>query len=361
MLYFVGNDFLPHLPSLDIRDGAIDFLIESYKEMLPSLGNYVTSPGGNVNLIQADVILGRVGEVEDEVFRRKKGSEDMEEKRRAGYQKNPNRGPGGIILPPKDRAKAEAESMIKMVQAGLVTKPLPPRPNNTYRSEHPETLLENQNEKKILSSGTIFDSKSSVENNKEAAKLLKGSILGKRRIIVKDPLLEVDVEVEVKVKSESDVILASCPTEKKIKLEEVNAVCVSIAENVHTIFENGENANESEENKIALKSEIESDGKEDPSSTAFSASENSENFVSFELKNEIESKSKSEIEALDGDENTNNTEQILKIEPLTEIEKARAKEDIKKRMKAKEGEMIDGYKKSLEDKVCLHEAGWKNR
>ena len=71
LCFFVGNDFLPHLPSLDIRDGAIDFLIECYKEMLPSLGNYLTSPGGNLNLRQIDVILGRVGEVEDEIFRRK--------------------------------------------------------------------------------------------------------------------------------------------------------------------------------------------------------------------------------------------------------------------------------------------------
>ena len=61
LCFFVGNDFLPHLPSLDIRDGAIDFLMECYKEMLPSLGNYLTSPGGEVNLVQADVILGRVG------------------------------------------------------------------------------------------------------------------------------------------------------------------------------------------------------------------------------------------------------------------------------------------------------------
>lgn len=50
--FFVGNDFLPHLPSLDIRDGAIDFLVEVYKELLPSMGDYVTSPGGVVNLQQ---------------------------------------------------------------------------------------------------------------------------------------------------------------------------------------------------------------------------------------------------------------------------------------------------------------------
>lgn len=41
MCFFVGNDFLPHLPSLDIRDGAIDFLIESYKSILPSIGGTI--------------------------------------------------------------------------------------------------------------------------------------------------------------------------------------------------------------------------------------------------------------------------------------------------------------------------------
>jgi 5'-3' exoribonuclease 2 len=76
--FFVGNDFLPHLPSLDIRDGAIDFLIEVYKEMLPSMGDYVTSPGGDVNLSQVDILLARVGEVEDEVFQRRKAAEDRD-------------------------------------------------------------------------------------------------------------------------------------------------------------------------------------------------------------------------------------------------------------------------------------------
>ena len=86
LCFFVGNDFLPHLPSLDIRDGALDFLFNVYKRILPTqLGDYMTKSGGHVNLQAVNVILEQVGAIEDYVFRMK---HDNEQRIKAQKKKN---------------------------------------------------------------------------------------------------------------------------------------------------------------------------------------------------------------------------------------------------------------------------------
>ncbi|KAI5797682.1 exoribonculease Dhp1 [Geopyxis carbonaria] len=78
MCFFVGNDFLPHLPSLEIRDGGIDTLMAIWKENLPSMGGYITRDG-SVDLEKAQYVLDGLAKQEDDIFRRRKQAEDRRE------------------------------------------------------------------------------------------------------------------------------------------------------------------------------------------------------------------------------------------------------------------------------------------
>lgn len=70
LIFFVGNDFLPHLPSLEIREGAIDTLLNIWKMELPRMGGYLTDHGKLV-LERAEIILEGLARREDDIFRRR--------------------------------------------------------------------------------------------------------------------------------------------------------------------------------------------------------------------------------------------------------------------------------------------------
>ncbi len=71
LIFFVGNDFLPHLPSLEIREGAIDTLLRIWKLELPRMGGYMTNHG-DLELSRAQIILEGLARREDEIFRRRR-------------------------------------------------------------------------------------------------------------------------------------------------------------------------------------------------------------------------------------------------------------------------------------------------
>ncbi|KAI0254348.1 XRN 5'-3' exonuclease N-terminus-domain-containing protein [Lactifluus subvellereus] len=77
LIFFVGNDFLPHLPSLEIREGAIDTLLKIWKDELPRMGGYVTNHGQLV-LHRAHIILEGLARREDDIFRRRRESEERQ-------------------------------------------------------------------------------------------------------------------------------------------------------------------------------------------------------------------------------------------------------------------------------------------
>ncbi|WEW54929.1 5'-3' exoribonuclease 2 [Emydomyces testavorans] len=75
MCFFVGNDFLPHLPSLDIRENGIDTLIAIWRDNLPLMGGYLTKDG-HVDLKRAQLILQGLAKQEDAIFRRRRQTEE---------------------------------------------------------------------------------------------------------------------------------------------------------------------------------------------------------------------------------------------------------------------------------------------
>nr|XP_056718503.1 5'-3' exoribonuclease 2 [Euleptes europaea] len=90
MCFFVGNDFLPHLPSLEIREGAIDRLVNIYKNVVHKTGGYLTE-NGIVNLQRVQMIMLAVGEVEDSIFKKRKDDEENFKRRQKEKKKRMKR------------------------------------------------------------------------------------------------------------------------------------------------------------------------------------------------------------------------------------------------------------------------------
>ncbi|KFY44765.1 hypothetical protein V495_03267 [Pseudogymnoascus sp. VKM F-4514 (FW-929)] len=94
MCFFVGNDFLPHLPSLEIRENGIDTLMAIWRDNIPQMGGYVTKDG-HVDLERAQFILDGLAKQEDAIFRRRRQTEerrDANAKRRKLQEQNNGRG-----------------------------------------------------------------------------------------------------------------------------------------------------------------------------------------------------------------------------------------------------------------------------
>ncbi|KAJ7638586.1 exoribonuclease 2 [Roridomyces roridus] len=181
LIFFVGNDFLPHLPSLEIREGAIDTLLRIWKQELPRMGGYLTHHGDIIRE-RAQIILEGLAQREDDIFKRRREAEnrqDQNAKRRKLEEKKSVRPASSLALTSAPTAPT-----------GLpVHHPLPPRPNFAANADSmgfgaPATLESSQNAP-IAAQALAGSNRDVVANrrairmaNMSAAEMLKAELSG---------------------------------------------------------------------------------------------------------------------------------------------------------------------------------------
>lgn len=67
LCFLVGNDFLPTLPTLNIADGSLNFILDTYKKVLPRIGDYLTKRG-EINLSHLESFFRTFCEGEESNF-----------------------------------------------------------------------------------------------------------------------------------------------------------------------------------------------------------------------------------------------------------------------------------------------------
>ena len=108
MCYLVGNDFLPPLPTVDIRDGGLDEMIKTYKEMLPGFGGYlVDAEKCEIHPERFEKLLAHIAQGERAILMEKEA--DLKFVKAGGGKGGKGKGKGGGGRAPAYRAGPQDE------------------------------------------------------------------------------------------------------------------------------------------------------------------------------------------------------------------------------------------------------------
>lgn len=82
LTFLVGNDFLPHLPTLDISENAFDVLIDAYRELMKAEPGYIVHNGDIGDFDKLERLFNIIGVQEYDILQRREIKEKKYQKRR---------------------------------------------------------------------------------------------------------------------------------------------------------------------------------------------------------------------------------------------------------------------------------------
>jgi 5'-3' exoribonuclease 1 len=101
LTFLVGNDFLPHLPSLDISEHAFDVLIGAYRQLMAEEQGYIVQNGEIGDLARLEKLFALVGAQEATILKNREEEAKAFNKKRAKYQDS------GTVLSAEELQEAE--------------------------------------------------------------------------------------------------------------------------------------------------------------------------------------------------------------------------------------------------------------